>query len=586
MILERLGTLLQQCTKIRAAKSGASLHAFLIKVNSDSDVFICNHMINMYAKCNCLRDASQIFDGMPCKNLVSWSALISGYEQSGEALMALNIFSQMHFQPNEFVYASIISACACLTALSQGKQVHAHSLKAGYDSISFVYNSLISLYMKCGCTQPALLLFSSISKPNSVSYNSLITGFWENSQLEKGLELFGVLIRQGLQPNQFSYAAVFGICTTKEDIVSGRGLHCHTIKLGLDRSAFVGNVILRMYAKCGSFGDLENTFLHINGKDVITCNTYIAACSYFGEHSKGLMIFREMDNTYGLDPDNFTLSGVLTACSELSSFRYGTQIHGHLIRTRVELDIGVFNAIMNMYAKCGCFKYACHIFRSMPERNLVSWNTIIVGLGYHGHGRIAVKVFERMKVHGLKPDSVTFTGLLTACCHAGLVDEGKSYFDSMEEAGYPPKVEHLSCLIDLFGRAARLEDAEAYANMFPFGNDSIIWGSILSSCRLYGNLVVGERVAGKILELQPSTSSPFVLLSTLYASDARWDSVAMSWKILRCSGVKKEPGYSLVNVNDVSEKFTVGFFSHSRIEEIFDTLRSLSLEAERFSPHI
>lgn len=157
MILERLGTLLQQCTKIRAAKSGASLHAFLIKVNSDSDVFLCNHMINMYAKCNCLRDASQIFDGMPCKNLVSWSALISGYEQSGKALMALNIFSQMHFPPNEFVYASIISACASLSALSQGKQASGriHSWKKGWSCSEYLsdkdcnpISSLMSLFLE------------------------------------------------------------------------------------------------------------------------------------------------------------------------------------------------------------------------------------------------------------------------------------------------------------------------------------------------------------------------------------------------------------------------------------------------------
>ncbi|KAI0499169.1 hypothetical protein KFK09_020071 [Dendrobium nobile] len=585
MVLEKLGTLLQQFSKIRVAKSGALLHAFLIKVGSDSDVFLCNHVINMYAKCNYLRDAHQMFDGMANKNLVSWSALISGYEQTGKASMALNIFTQMHLQPNEYVYASIISACASLLALPQGKQVHTHSLKSGYNGISFVYNSLMSMYMKCGCTDHALLIFSKVSKPNSVSYNILITGLGENLQLEKALELFRLLNQQGLLPDRFSYVAVIGICTMKEDLSTGQGLHCQTIKLGLDRAAFVGNVILSMYSKCGSVGDVENTFISIKEKDVITCNTYIAACSYFGEHDKGLMIYRDMDEVYGLNPDDFTVASALSACSELSSIRYGAQIHGHFIRSMVELDVGVFNAIMNMYSKCGSIKYANRVFHGMPKRNLVSWNTIITALGCHGLGRIAIQAFDQMNANGVRPDSVTFTGLLAACSHAGLVDEGKTYFDSMEEIyGNPPKIEHLSCLIDLLGRASRLEEAEAYASMFPFGNDPVIWGNLLSSCRLHGNLVVGERVAMKLLELQPTTSSPFVLLSTLYASDGRWDGVAMAWKMLRCSGLKKEPGYSLVVVNDFPVKFTVGNSSHSRIEDILEALRSINLEAKRFSP--
>ncbi|XP_020581836.1 pentatricopeptide repeat-containing protein At5g04780-like isoform X2 [Phalaenopsis equestris] len=412
-------------------------------------------------------------------------------------------------------------------------------------------------------------------------------GLGENLQLEKGWELFSVLNQQGLHPDQFSYVAVFGICTMKEDLFSGQGLHCQTIKVGLNRTAFVGNVILTMYSKCGTIDDVENTFISIKQKDVITCNTYIAAYSYFGEHDKSLMIYRKMEEAYGLNPDNFTLAGALAACSDLSYVRYGTQMHGRLIRAIVELDVGVFNAIMNMYAKCGWIKYANRIFHCMPNRNLVSWNTIITALGYHGLGRIAIQVFEEMNTSGVKPDSATFTGLLAACNHAGLVDEGKTYFDSMEEIyGNPPKIEHLSCVIDLLGRASRLEEAEAHARMFPFGNDSVIWGSLLSSCRLHGNLVVGERVARKLLELQPTTSSPFVLLSTLYASYARWDSVSMTWKLLKGSGVKKEPGYSLVVVNDLPEKFTVGNSSHARIEEILETLRNLNLEAKRVSSQI
>ncbi|PKA58087.1 Pentatricopeptide repeat-containing protein [Apostasia shenzhenica] len=587
MILERFGILLQQCAKSKSQRLGASLHAFLFKVVSDHDVILCNHLINMYAKCSNLQDAHLLFDIMPDRNLVSWSSLISGYDQAGNPSMSLHIFSQMPLRPNEYVYASISSACGSLLALRQGKQVHAHSLKAGFDKISFVYNSLMSMYMKCGCIDDASSIFSSILNPNSISYNAMITGFAENLQLQKGLELFILLKRQGFHGDQFSYVAVIGICNAKEDLISGQVLHCQTIKLGLDKSAFVGNVILSMYAQCGSVCAVEKTFYSISDKDIITCNTYITACSSFGLHEKVLMVYKKMKNGYLVGPDDFTFASVFAACAELSLVKYGAQIHAHLIRLRLRLDVGVVNAIINMYAKCGSITYANHVFCCMSETNLVSWNTIIIALGYHGFGKMAVEVFEQMKTDGVKPDSVTYIGLLAACSHAGLVDEGKAFFDSMEKVyGMPPKVEHLSCLIDLLGRAGKLEEAEKYANKFPFGNDSIILGSLLSSCRLFGNLVIGERVSKKLLELQPSASSPFVLLSALYASNGRWDGVASAWKMLRGCRVKKELGYSLVVVNGVSVRFTMGEFSHARIEEILETLRSLNFEANWVLPLI
>lgn len=412
------------------------------------------------------------------------------------------------------------------------------------------------------------------------------TGFAENLQLEKGLELFRLMNQRGLHPDQFSYVAAYGICTSLEDLKTGQGLHCQTIKLGLDRSAFVGNVILTMYSRCGSMDELERVFQSITERDAITCTTYIVACSHCGEHAKGLMVYREMEvmeNAFGIRPDDFALSSALSACAELASIHYGRQIHSRLIRTRIDLDVGVNNAIINMYAKCGCITYANHAFEHLLNRNLVSWNTMIIGLGNHGYGKSAVEIFEQMKTAGVKPDSVTFIGLLTACSHAGLVDEGLAYYNSMKEVhSISPKIEHVSCLVDMLGRAGRLEEAEVYVKASRFENDLVIWGSLLSSCWLHRDVVVGERVARKMLELQPSTSSPYVLLSNLYASDGRWDGVAEARRLLKGSGVKKEPGHSLIEIKGINEKFTAGDFSHARIEEITEILNSLNLRTKKF----
>ncbi|KAK7824456.1 pentatricopeptide repeat-containing protein [Quercus suber] len=303
----------------------------------------------------------------------------------------------------------------------------------------------------------------------------------------------------------------------------------------------------------------------------------ISTCSHGVDHAKGLSVFREMANDYSVSPDDFTFASVLATCSGLASIRHGKQIHAYLIRTRLYQDVGVGNALVNMYAKCGFIKYAYNVFKKMFYRNIFSWNSIIAGFGNHGLGGQALVLFQKMKAMGLKPDSVTYVGLLMACNHAGLVNEGKILFNLMEETyGITPDIDHLSCLIDMLGRAGRLTEADEYIKKFPFGHDPVILGSLLSACRLHGDVVIGERLARQLLKLQPMTSSPYVLLANLYASDEMWGDVAEARKMLKGSGLWKEPGHSLIEIKGSFEKFTIGDFSHLRIDDVKDTLRTLN----------
>ncbi|XP_043697767.1 pentatricopeptide repeat-containing protein At3g53360, mitochondrial-like [Telopea speciosissima] len=577
MIVQSLGFLLHQCSKARTFRHGQSLHAAVIKAGCQADLILSNHVLNMYAKCDGINAARQAFDEMSERNLVSWSAMISGYDQAGEPAMALNLFSVMPIEPNEYIYASVISACASLLALTPGKQVHAQTVKSGYMPISFVSNSLISMYMNCGLYNDAPSIFTSIYEPNSVSYNAMITGFAENMQPERAFEVFKLMHQQGVVPDRFTFMGVFGICTGREHLWSGMEFHCQSIKYGLETTAIVGNVILTMYSKCNLIEETENAFKAIEKKDVISWNTLIAACSHCEDHAKSLRIFREMGNAVGVKPDDFTFTSALAASAGLASGRHGGQIHAYLIRTRPYQDVGVGNALMNLYAKCGCIGYAKSVFNHMVHHNLVSWNTIIAAFGNHGLGREAIELFEQMKAKGPQPDSLTFIGLLIACNHVGLVDEGQAYFKSMKEVyGISPEIKHVSCLIDLLGRAGKLVEAEELMKRSSFENNVVILGSLLSACRLYGDVVVGERVASQLMKFQPVTSSPYVLLSSLYASDGRWDGVAEARKMLKGSMVKKEPGQSLIEVKGMIEKFTAGDVSHSRMEEIEDILRSFS----------
>ncbi|KAK4368859.1 hypothetical protein RND71_012651 [Anisodus tanguticus] len=572
MVPEILGSILHHCSKTKAFHYGLSLHAATIKSGLQGDVFISNHILNMYAKCGNINFASQIFNEMSKRNLVTWSAMISGYDQDGKHLMAINLYSQMPLEPNEFVLASALSSCANLLALKLGKQIHAQSIKLGCSSISFVSNSLISMYMKNDQCGDALSVFARTPNLTDVSYNTIIMGLVESNQREKAFEVYKSMCQQGLVPDRFTFVGLLGT----DDLEKGMQLHSQTIKLNLDKTAFIGNIIMIMYSNLNLLDEADKGFRSIKEKDVISWNTLIAACSRCDDHSKALVVFREMVEYYDGRPDEFTYASLLSASAGMGSIQFGQQIHAHLIRTNSSVDIGVGNSLVNMYAKCGCIQYAYTAFRLMTCRNLVSWNSVIAGFANHGDGRKVIKLFEEMKSVGLKPDAVTFLGLLIACNHAGLVDEGLDFFNTMNEIyGVTPDIEHFSCLIDLLGRAGRLKDAEEYMKRYPFGNDSVVLGCLLSACRLHGDVVIGERMAKKLLQLQPVSTSPYVLLSNLYASDEKWDSVAEARKMLKSCGLKKEAGHSLVEVKGSVEKFTIGNFSNSRIEEIVNVLWTL-----------
>lgn len=585
MVPETLASLLHHCSKVKALRNGLPLHAAAVKTGMLCDVFISNHVLNMYAKCGNMKSANRVFGEMSDRNLVTWAAMISGYDQAGKPLLAVELFSQLRLRPNEYVFASAISACASLLALRTGEQIHAQSVKYGCSSISFVCNSLVSMYMKCGQSSDALSVFATTSEPTLVSYNALITGLMEGQQAEKGLEAFKLMFWQGFIPDRFTYVAVFGYCISAEDLLTGMGFHCQTIKLKLDSSAFIGNVMMTMYSTFNLIDEAEKIFKNIQEKDAISWNTFITACCHCDEHAKGLSIFSEMLNGVDVSPDDFTYSSALTACAGIASLPQGKQVHAHLIRTRLYEDIGVDNALVNMYSKCGSIIYAYTVFKQKNYHNVVSWNSIITGFANHGLGKKSLELFEQMIDGGTKPDSVTFIGLLTACNHAGLVDEGIACFNSLNEIyGISPNSEHLSCLIDLLGRAGRLKEAELYLEKYAHTSDPVILGCLLSACRLHGDVELGNRLGKLLLEAQPTTTSPYVLLSNLCASDAMWGNVADVRKMLKVSGLKKEPGHSLIEVEGIMEKFTVGKFSHSRISEIVDVLNLLgpSVDEECF----
>ncbi|KAK6147440.1 hypothetical protein DH2020_018352 [Rehmannia glutinosa] len=485
----KLGSFLHYCAKAEAFRLGLPLHAASIKTGTRAEIFVGNHVLNFYAKCGCMDSARHVYDEMPHRNLVTWSAMISGYDQSNKPHSALQLFSRMqkYFKPNEFVFACALSSCSVIKDLNLGQQIHAQALKLSHASVSFVLNSLILMYMKCGMCDEASLIFTD-SKPNFltlVSYNIAITGLVETKQVEKGIEMFTAMCRQGLVPDRFTFAGLLGTGEPIYDLSVVMQLHCQMV-------------------------DCK--------RDAISWNTAIVAFCHCNENSKALTVFRDMMMDHNVSPDDFTYANVLSAVAGLANMRNGKEIHAHLIRTRPDRDIGVGNALINMYAKSGSISLSYTIFERMEIRNLVSWNSIISAFANHGLAEKAIALFQEMARNRPEPDSVTFLELLTACNHCGLANEGQAVFNMMREVyGITPSVEHLCCLVDLLGRAGRVTEAVEYTRKYSIGDDVVVLGSLLSACRLHGGIIDGEQIAKRLLELHPVTTSPYVLLSNLYA---------------------------------------------------------------------
>ncbi|KAL4197575.1 hypothetical protein AMTRI_Chr04g251820 [Amborella trichopoda] len=583
MDIQELTRVVHQCAKTGTLRQGMTLHALVTK-STPLLTFLCNHLLNMYSKLNNnsnlpLSQAHQLFDQMPDPNLISWSTLISAYSHSLNPSTSLSLFSNLPFTPNEYVYGATLGASARLLDAQFGRQIHAHAIKLSYEKNTIVSASLVSLYMKCGMFDHGMRAFGDSQEPQVSAWNAVISGCIDKAKCEVGLELFSEMRTQGVMPDRFTLVGVLSICAGAHEWSwwCAHQLHCLSTKLGLASLAFVANSILTLYSKCGSsLEEVELLFDEIDAKDTISWNTFMASCSHFGDHNKALNVLAKMATT-SLVPDAFTFSSVLAACTGLASLELGSMVHARALRTMSNPpDTALCNALVTMYARCGRIDRACIVFELIPLRNVVSWNALIAGLACHGLGLKAISTFEAMRndLKAPSPDSVTFVALLTGCSHTGLVEEGKVYFEMMvEDYGIEPSIEHFSCLIDMLGRAGLVSEGEEYAKRFG-GEDLVIWGSLLSACRLHGDLETGKRVGSSILEMGPDIGSPYVLVSNMFARERMWEEVRETRKRMRESGVKKEVGWSWVQVRGEFHRFTVGDFDNPYMRELMNVLGS------------
>ncbi|XP_072986937.1 pentatricopeptide repeat-containing protein At2g42920, chloroplastic [Typha latifolia] len=498
------------------------------------------------------------------------------------------------------------------TTMRDLHQLHSHIIKTGLANDTIAISRVLSFCATSpyGDLNYAMLLFSHHPLPNAFMWNTLIRALSHSSTPHLAIRLFLAMLHSPTQPQNLTFPSLFASYAHLGLAHHGSQLHGMVLKLGLASDPYIRNAMLYMYASCsrmtealrlssdcltnfdvvacnsmlmglartGMIDECRDLFALMPSRSVVTWSTMISGCVRNGKCKEALNLFYQMQGG-GVKPNANVLVSLLGACASLGALDQGQWIHAYIEKNSIELNPIVTTAIIDMYCKCGSIDKALHVFESAPIRALSSWNSMVLGLATHGHCKEAIRLFTRLQTCGVRPDDVSFIGILMACSHSGLVDEAWHYFSLMASVyNIEPTVEHYGCMVDALGRAGLLAEAEGLIAKMPMKPDSVIWGALLSSCRTHGNVEIGERAARGVLESDPWDSGGYVILSNTLAQGGEFRD-AMSTRVrMKEEGVRKEPGCSMIEVNGLTHEFVCGGVLHPESKEIFELLNVLSLE--------
>lgn len=543
---------LKACSELRDFGEGKKVHGYIIQTGS-SDSFVLTGLVDMYAKCGEVDTARKVFERIWDRNVVDWTSMIVGYVQNNCAREGLLLFNRMRdclVEGNAYTLGIIVTACAKLGALHQGKWVHGNVVKNGILVTSHLFTSLLDMYVKCGVMQDARLIFDEVHIVDLFSWTTMIMGYAQNGFASEALLLFTDKKWQDLCPNHVTLASVLPACVQSGNLALGSSVHSLGIKLGQE-DANVMNALVDMYAKCHRIGDAVHLFESMTIKDVVSWNSIITGYSHNGYSYEALKLFNRMRSN-SFRPDPVTVVAVLSASACCGDIRFGSGIHAYSIREGFTAfnSVHVGTALLNLYAKCGDAKSARSVFDEMSEKNTVTWSAMIGGYGKQGNSNECLELFNDMLKENIEPTDIVFTTVLSACSHTGMITEGWRYFDQMcHTYNLIPAMRHNVCMVDLLARSGSLEEAWKFIEGMPVQADCTIFGSFLHGCSMHSRFDLGDLAIRKMLELYPNDAGHYMLMSNLNASRGRWDEASQFRDLMKRRGLRKQVGSTRINSN-------------------------------------
>ncbi|KAA8519542.1 hypothetical protein F0562_013834 [Nyssa sinensis] len=574
---------LQECAHHKNLTRGKQLHSYMFINGFLYSPLSTTSLINMYSKCNRIADALSVFNASTHdQNVFAYNAIIAGFIANELPKPAFEFYCRMRFAgvvPDKFTFPSVTKACSDILEVLEVRKIHGLLFKFGLEFDLFIGSALVHSYLKFALMEEAQEVFEELPVRDVVLWNAMINGHAQIGQFDMALEVFRGMGEDGVVPSRFTVTGVLSVFSVLGDLNNGKAMHGFVVKMGYDSGVAVLNALIDMYGKCKCVVDALEIFDMMDEKDIVSWNSIICVHEQCGDHDGTLELFDRMLNA-GVQPDLVTITTVLPACSHLAALMHGREIHGYMIINGLgkdSYDVYVNNAIMDLYAKCGCMREAHLVFDKMSYKDVASWNIMIMGYGMHGFGNDALDMFSRMIEAQLKPDEVTFVGVLSACSHAGIVSQGHEFLAQMQlKYGVVPTIEHYTCVIDMLGRAGQLEEAYKLVSSMPIEANPVVWRAFLAACRLHGNEPLAEVAAQQIFELEPEHCGSYVLMSNVYGAVGRYEEVLEVRDIMRQQNVRKTPGCSWIELGNGVHVFVTGDRTHPEDYFIYAGLNSLT----------
>lgn len=541
------------CGVLDELNSGRCLHGYVVKVGVGDSPLVISALFSLYSKCQSTEGACTLFPELPEKDVVSWTSLIGIYCGRGLIREAMELFQEMResgLQPDEVLVSCLLSGLGNSGNVHGGKAFHAVITKRNFGDSVLVGNALISMYGKFELVDDAGRVFRLLRQQDADSWNLMIVAYCKAGCDVKCLELYREM--QFRDKYEFlcgtnSLVSAISSCSRLAELRLGRSAHCYSIKHLLDEDSSVANVLIGMYGRCGKFDYACKIFglAKLKG-DVVTWNTLISCYAHLGHSNAAVSLYDQM-LTEGLTPNSTTLITVISACANLVTLERGEKIHSYVKEMGWDYDVSINTALIDMYAKCGQLGIARRIFDSMLQHDVVAWNVMISGYGMHGEAKQALELFGKMEGGSIKPNGVTFLAILSACCHSGLLEEGRKLFTRMGKYSLEPNLKHYACMVDLLGKSGHLQEAEDMVLAMPVEPDGGIWGTLLSACKLHDNFEMGLRIAKKAFAFDPENEGYYILISNSYGSAKKWDEIEKLRETMKNHGVQKGVGWSAVD---------------------------------------
>jgi pentatricopeptide repeat protein len=576
------------------------------------NLFTYNALLSTLAHARLLDDMDSLFASMAQRDTVSYNAVIAGFSGGGAHARAVRLYHTLlragsSVRPSRITMSAMVMAASALGDRALGRQFHCQILRLGFGVNAFVGSPLVGMYAKMGLIGDAKRVFDEMDGKNVVMYNTMITGLLRCKMVEEARRLFEVMTDrdcitwttmvtgftqnglesqalnffrrmrfQGIAIDQYTFGSILTACGALSALEQGKQIHAYIIRTHYDDNVFVGSALVDMYSKCRSIKPAETAFRRMSCKNIISWTALIVGYGQNGCSEEAVRVFSEMQRD-GIDPDDFTLGSVISSCANLASLEEGAQFHCLALVSGLMHYITVSNALVTLYGKCGSIEDAHRLFDEMLFHDQVSWTALVTGYAQFGRAKETIDLFEKMLAKDVKPDGVTFIGVLSACSRAGFVEKGCSYFHSMQkDHGIVPIDDHYTCMIDLYSRSGRLKEAEEFIKQMPMHPDAIGWGTLLSACRLRGDMEIGQWAAENLLEIDPQNPASYVLLCSMHATKGNWNQVAQLRRGMRDRQVKKEPGCSWIKYKNKVHIFSADDQSHPFSKGIYEKLEWLN----------